>query len=55
MSKKRTTYSAEFKVKVVLEVLKGEKTLNQISQEYNILPKNIINWKKQCFSKRVIC
>jgi len=47
MSKKRTTYSAEFKVKVVLEVLKGEKTLNQISQEYNILPKNIINWKKQ--------
>ena len=47
MSKKRTTYSAEFKVKVVLEVLKGEKTLNQISQEYNIIPKNIINWKKQ--------
>ena len=47
MSKKRTTYSAEFKVKVVLEVLKGDKTLNQISQEYNILPKNIINWKKQ--------
>ena len=47
MSKKRTTYSAEFKVKVVLEVLKGEKTLNQISQEYNILPKNILNWKKQ--------
>ena len=47
MSKKRTTYSAEFKVKVVLEVLKGDKTLNQISQEYNVLPKNIINWKKQ--------
>jgi putative transposase len=47
MSKKRTTYSAEFKVKVVLEVLKEEKTLNQISQEYNIIPKNIINWKKQ--------
>jgi len=47
MSKKRTVYPAEFKVKVVLEVLKGEKTLNQISQEYNIIPKNIINWKKQ--------
>ena len=47
MSKKRTTYSATLKVKVVLEVLKGEKTLNQISQEYNILPKNILNWKKQ--------
>ena len=47
MSKKRTVYSATLKVKVVLEVLKGEKTLNQISQEYNILPKNILNWKKQ--------
>ena len=54
MTKKRTSYSAEFKVKVVLEVLKGDKTLNQISQEYNILPKNIINWKKQFFSQRVI-
>jgi putative transposase len=47
MSRKRTNYSAEFKVKIVLEVLKGEKTLNQIATENNILPKNIINWKKQ--------
>ncbi len=47
MSKKRTTYSAEFKVKVVLEVLKGEKTLTQISQQYKIFPKSIITWKKQ--------
>ena len=47
MSRKRTHYSAEFKVKIVLEVLKGEKTLNQIATENNILPKNIINWKKQ--------
>ena len=47
MSKKRTTYNAEFKVKVVLEVLKGEKTLTQISQQYKIFPKSIITWKKQ--------
>lgn len=47
MSKKRTVYTPTFKTKVVLEVLKGDKTLNQISQEYNIIPKNIINWKKQ--------
>ena len=31
---------------MVLEVLKGEKTLNQIANENNILPKNLINWKK---------
>jgi len=27
MSKKRTTYSAEFKAKTVLEILEGENTL----------------------------
>ncbi len=30
-----------------MDVLKGEKTLNQIATENSILPKNIINWKKQ--------
>jgi putative transposase len=30
-----------------LDVLKGEKTLNQIATENSILPKNIINWEKQ--------
>ena len=47
MSRKRTTYSADFKAKIVLEVLEGEKTLNEIASKYNLLPKNIQNWKKQ--------
>jgi len=47
MSTKRKTYSAEFKAKVVLEVLEGEMTLNQIASKYGILPKNLQNWKKQ--------
>ena len=47
MSRKRTTYSAEFKAKVVLEVLDGEKTLNEIATKYELLPKNLQNWKKQ--------
>jgi len=47
MAKKRASYSAEFKVQIVLEVLKNEKSINQIAKEHNILPKNIINWKKQ--------
>jgi len=46
MSRKITHYSAEFKTKIVLEVLQGDKTLNEIATTYNILPKNIINWKK---------
>ena len=47
MSTKRKTYSADFKAKLVLEVLKGEKTLNEVASKYEILPKNLQNWKKQ--------
>jgi putative transposase len=47
MSKKRTTYSVEFKTKIVLEVLRGEKTLNQIASENNITPANIKSWKQK--------
>ena len=36
MSTKRKTYSAEFKAKVVLEVLEGEMTLNQIASKYDV-------------------
>lgn len=46
MSTKRRIFTAEFKTKVVLEVLKGEKTLNEIASKNNITPKNIQNWKK---------
>jgi putative transposase len=45
MSKKRTIYSTEFKTKIVLEVLKGDKTLNEIASAHNLIPKNIQNWK----------
>lgn len=47
MSTKRKTYNADFKAKLVLKVLEGEKTLNEIASEYEILPKNLQNWKKQ--------
>ena len=46
MSRKMTKYTTSFKTKVVLEVLKGESTLNEIASKYNIIPKNIMNWKK---------
>ena len=46
MSKKRTVYSAEFKTRLVLEVLREEKTLNEIASANNINPKNLQNWKK---------
>jgi putative transposase len=45
MSRKKTTYSTELKTKLVLEVLKGERTLNEIASSNNIIPKNLQNWK----------
>ena len=41
MSRKMTKYTTEFKTKIVLEVLKGESTLNEIASKYNIIRFNI--------------
>lgn len=45
MSRKMTRYSTQFKTKLVLEILKGESTLSEISNKYNVIPKNLQNWK----------
>ncbi len=47
MSVKRKSYSADFKAKLVLEVLEDEKTINEIASKYEILPVSLKNWKKQ--------
>ncbi|WP_416431240.1 transposase [Piscirickettsia salmonis] len=46
MSQKRKKPSAEFKTKVVLEVIEGDQTLNQICSKYELVPKTVQNWKK---------
>lgn len=46
MSTKRKTYSADFKAKLVLQVLEGNQTINEIASKYEILPANLKNWKK---------
>ncbi len=38
MSRKRKTYSAELKTKLVLELLKEERTLVEIAKENSIYP-----------------
>ena len=46
MSKKRTSYTSAFKTKLVLELLQNESTLAEIASKHNILPQNLVNWKK---------
>ena len=47
MSTKRKSYSADFKAKLALEVVEGEKTVNEIASQYEVLPTSLKNWKKQ--------
>ena len=47
MSAKKKTYSADFKAKVVLELLSNASTLNQIASKYDVTPQSLLAWKKQ--------
>ncbi len=44
---KRRKFSAEFKTKVVLELLSGEKGLMQASREYEIKDAILSRWKQE--------
>lgn len=43
----RKTYTAEFKKKVVLELISGEKGLMQASREYEIKDTTLSRWKAE--------
>jgi transposase-like protein len=46
MSRTRKQYSPEFKLKAVLEILKGEKTATQLAGELEVHPVVLAEWKK---------
>jgi transposase-like protein len=48
--KKRKTYSADFKTKVVLEILQERKTVQEIERKYELHPSLISTWKSQFLS-----
>lgn len=44
--KRRNSYTPAFKAKVGLEAFKGEKTVNEIGQEYGVHPAQVGQWKR---------
>ena len=44
---KRKKYSDEFKARVALDAIKGQKTINELASEYGVHPNQISNWKKK--------
>jgi transposase-like protein len=43
----RKSYTTEFKVKVALEAIKGQRTINEIATHYGVHPNLVTQWKKQ--------
>ena len=43
---KKKPHSAEYKFKVALEAIKGEKTTAELCQEFGVVSSQIFNWKK---------
>ena len=44
--KKRKTFTKEFKARVALDAVKGQKTLGELSSEYGVHSNQIGKWKK---------
>lgn len=51
MSRTKRTFTAEFKAKIILEVIEGRRTINGIASEHNLQPNMVRNWKKEFLDK----
>lgn len=47
MKKTRRKFSAAFKTKVVLEVLKERQTISELAQQFELHPNQLSSWKKE--------
>lgn len=47
MARTRRNFSAEFKAKVVLEIIRGSKTAAEVCREYNLKADLVSHWKNQ--------
>jgi transposase-like protein len=51
MGKKKRQFSSDFKVKVVLDLLREERTLGEIAAAYEINPNQLTNWRREFLDK----
>ncbi len=53
--KQRKSYTAAFKVKIALEAIKGQRTINEIATHYGVHPNMVTQWKKQATLESARC
>ena len=51
--RKRRTFTAEFKAKVVLEALRGETSQAELCRRYNLSEDQVSEWKQQFLENAV--
>lgn len=52
MSKRpRRNHAAAFKAKVALEAIKGEKTVTEIAQRFEVHPNQVTEWRRQLLER----
>ena len=47
MARTRRNFTTEFKAKVALEILSGNKSAAEVCREYNLKPDLVSRWKNQ--------
>ena len=51
MKNKRTRRTKDFKFKVAIEAIKGDKQIAELAAEYEVHPQQITAWKKELLDK----
>jgi len=47
MKSKRRQHGSDFKARVALAAIKGDRTINEVASQYEVHPGMVISWKKQ--------
>jgi transposase len=49
--KTRRRFTAEFKAKVAVEAIRGERTISELATKHQLHPNQITQWKRQAIDK----